>query len=321
MKNSGIGGQAVIEGIMMRNKDEYAVAVRLSSGEIKVKKEKFNSVIRNKYLKTIPFIRGFFNFIDSLTLGISTLSYSADMFAAEENAAEINKNREEVNKNISKSEGKSENETDTIPKAVMIATIAFSFLFAIFLFVIVPLGLSSFIGKNIESNWVKSFIEGVIRLAVFILYIGVISCFKDIKRIYMYHGGEHKCINCIENGLPLTVENVRKSSKEHKRCGTSFLLFVILFSIIIGMFISVKVIWLKVLIRLLLIPIIAGISYEFIKVAGNTNNSIVNFLSKPGLWMQGMTVKEPDDSMIEVAIKAVEEVFDWEEFLERYNNE
>ena len=152
-------------------------------------------------------------------------------------------------------------------------------------------------------------------MMIFLAYIASISLMKDIQRVFMYHGAEHKCINCIEHGMELNVENVRKSSRLHKRCGTSFLLFVMIISIIFFAFIDVKSRVLKVVLRWLLIPVIAGVSYEFIRLAGKSDNPVVNFLSKPGLWLQKLTTREPDDSMIEVGIASVEAVFDWRKYL------
>jgi uncharacterized protein YqhQ len=164
-------------------------------------------------------------------------------------------------------------------------------------------------------------LEGVIRLVIFIGYVALISLMKDIRRVYMYHGAEHKCINCIEHGMDLTVDNVRKSSRFHKRCGTSFLLIVMLVSILFFMFIRVDSPILRVVLRLLLIPVIAGVSYEFIRLAGRSDNAVVNLLSKPGLWLQGLTTKEPDDEMIEVGIASVEAVFDWKPYVEEIRRE
>ena len=153
--------------------------------------------------------------------------------------------------------------------------------------------------------------EGVIRVVIFLLYILLISRTKDIKRTFMYHGAEHKCINCIEHGLELNIDNVRKSSKQHKRCGTSFLFFVMIVSIIFCFFITTDSQVLRIIIRIALLPVIAGVSYEIIRLAGNSDNPVINLLSQPGMWVQNMTTKEPEDDMIEVAIRAVEEVFDW----------
>lgn len=191
--------------------------------------------------------------------------------------------------------------------------------FALGLFFFLPYFLSGIFHKVISSDTVIALLEGLIRLAIFIGYIALISLTPDIKRVFMYHGAEHKCINCIEHGMELNVENVRKSSRQHKRCGTSFLLIVMLISIVFFLFIRVDSRILQLVLRLLLIPVIAGVSYEFIRLAGRYDNRLVNILSKPGLWMQKMTTKEPDDEMIEVGIASVEAVFDWRKWQKEEN--
>ena len=299
MKSSNIGGQAVLEGIMMKNKDTYAVAVRRPDQEIAVDVQQYKSIIPWETCKKIPFIRGIFNFVDSLVLGVKTLMFSASFFEEEE---------EEDAELLTEEEAAAKEKKE---QRIMTVTMIFSLVIALALFMVLPYWLSSLIGKNIKSRYVLTLIEGVIRMAIFLGYIILISRMKDIQRTFMYHGAEHKCINCIEHGLDLTVENVRKSSKQHKRCGTSFLFFVMVVGIILCFFITTRSPVLRVVIRLLLIPVIAGISYEIIKLAGSSDNVLVNLLSKPGLWVQNLTTKEPDDSMIEVAIKAVEAVFDW----------
>jgi hypothetical protein len=197
-------------------------------------------------------------------------------------------------------------------------TVVLSVVIAIALFMVLPLFIADIMARYVP--WVTTahvpVIEGVVKIALFILYILLISLMDDIKRTFMYHGAEHKCINCIENGRVLNVENVRKSSRYHKRCGTSFLLIVLIISIIMFMLIRTDIVWIKYLIRVLLVPVIAGISYEFIKKAGSSDSKIMNILSMPGMWMQKITTKEPTDDMIEVAIQAVEAVFDWEQYLE-----
>jgi uncharacterized protein YqhQ len=199
---------------------------------------------------------------------------------------------------------------------MMGGTVALSIILAIGIFFVVPYFISSFFQRFIETQWIIALLEGMIRLAIFIGYVSLVSLVPDIKRTYMYHGAEHKCINCIEHGLELTLENVRKSSKQHKRCGTSFLLIVMLISVVFFMFIRVDSAILKLLLRLLLIPVIAGVSYEFIRLAGKYDNWFINLLSVPGLWMQNITTKEPDDDMIEVGIASVEAVFDWKKWQE-----
>ena len=190
-----------------------------------------------------------------------------------------------------------------------------SFVLAIAIFMVLPYGISNLFRKVIPSYLVRIILEGVIRIAIFVAYIWLISRMEYIRRLYQYHGAEHKCINCIEHGLPLTVENVRVSSKEHKRCGTSFLMFVMIVGIVLLFFVKTESHILRVVIRIALLPIIAGISYEIIRVAGSSDHPVVNFLSKPGLMLQRLTTKEPDDSMIEVAIASVEAVFDWRAYL------
>lgn len=305
MKYSGIGGQAVMEGVMMKNQDRYAVAVRKPDHEIEVNVKDYKGTVKNKRLRKLPLVRGVVNFIESLYLGMSTLMYSASFFEddEEEKAKKAVMTQEERTK-LEEKEKKQE-------KALMGGTVVFSIVFALLLFFMLPFFLSRFFHKVIESETLIALIEGVIRLLIFVGYIAVISLTPDIKRVFMYHGAEHKCINCIEHGMELTVENVRKSSKEHKRCGTSFLLIVMLISIVFFMFIRVDSRILQLGLRLLLIPVIAGVSYEFIRLAGRYDNWFVNLLSKPGLLMQGLTTREPDDEMIEVGIASVEAVFDW----------
>ena len=300
MKSSNIGGQAVLEGIMMRHGDDYAVAVRKPDGEIFVQKEEYHSVIKWKALTKIPFIRGVFNFIDSMVLGIKTLMFSAEFYEDEE---EVKSEKELTEEEIAKKEKQE--------KWMMNATVAISVVIAVAVFMVLPYFLSSLLKPRMPSYHLRTLVEGFVRIGIFILYIALISRMDDIQRTFMYHGAEHKCINCIEHGLPLTVDNVRISSRQHKRCGTSFLFFVLAISIILLMLIQVESPLMRVIVRIALIPVIAGISYEVLKLAGRSENPIINILSRPGLAIQKLTTKEPDDSMIEVAIQAVEAVFDW----------
>ncbi len=293
MKYSGVGGQAVLEGIMMRNGDKYAVAVRKPDKEIDVQVFDCKGPIKNKKLKSIPLVRGVFNFVDSLYLGMGSLLHSAEFIEDEEEEIDVEKE-----------------------KAMMGWTVVLAVVMSIGLFFVVPYLISLFFQSFIQSRFVITLLEGVVRLAIFITYVSLVTLMPDIKRTYMYHGAEHKCINCIEQGLELNVENVRKSSKEHKRCGTSFLFLVILISIVFFMFIKVDSGVLKLAIRLLLIPVIAGVSYEFIRLAGRFDNWLVNAISAPGLLMQRITTLEPDDDMIEVGIASVEAVFDWKKWQE-----
>lgn len=304
MRYSGVGGQAVMEGVMMKNKDKYAVAVRKPNHEIEVKVSDCKSVIKNEKLRNLPIVRGVVNFIESLSLGMKTLMYSASFFEDEEDTAKKEKLSPEEKKKMEEKEKKEE-------KLLMSGTLAFSVVFALLLFFALPYFLSGFFHKVIASETLIALIEGLIRLVIFVGYIALISLTPDIKRTFMYHGAEHKCINCIEHGMELNVENVRKSSRLHKRCGTSFLLIVMLISIVFFMFIRVDSKILQLLLRLLLIPVIAGVSYEFIRLAGRYENWFLNIFSKPGMWMQRLTTKEPGDEMIEVGIASVEAVFDW----------
>ena len=300
MKSSNIGGQAVLEGIMMRHGDDYAVAVRKPDGEIFVQKEEYHSVIKWKALTKIPFVRGVFNFIDSMVLGIKTLMFSAEFYEDEE---EVKSEKELTEEEIAKKEKQE--------KWMMNATVAISVVIAVAVFMVLPYFLSSLLKPLMPSYHLRTLVEGFVRIGIFILYIALISRMDDIQRTFMYHGADHKCINCIEHGLPLTVDNVRISSRQHKRCGTSFLFFVLAISIILLMLIQVESPLMRVIVRIALIPVIAGISYEVLKLAGRSENPIINLLSRPGLAIQKLTTKEPDDSMIEVAIQAVEAVFDW----------
>ena len=300
MKSSNIGGQAVLEGIMMRHGDDYAVAVRKPDGEIFVQKEEYHSVIKWKALTKIPFIRGVFNFIDSMVLGIKTLMFSAEFYEDEE---EVKSEKELTEEEIAKKEKQE--------KWMMNATVAISVVIAVAVFMVLPYFLSSLLKPLMPSYHLRTLVEGFVRIGIFILYIALISRMDDIQRTFMYHGAEHKCINCIEHGLPLTVDNVRISSRQHKRCGTSFLFFVLAISIILLMLIQVESPLMRVIVRIALIPVIAGISYEVLKLAGRSENPIINLLSRPGHAIQKLPTKEPDDSMIEVAIQAVEAVFDW----------
>ena len=306
MRYSGVGGQAVMEGVMMKNREAYAVAVRKPDQTIETKVSEYNGTIKNKKIRKLPIIRGVINFVESLYLGMSTLMFSASFFEDEEEEA-AKKKRESMT--LEEKEKKQE-------KALMGGTVAFSIILALAIFFALPYFLSGFFRKVIDSETLIALLEGVIRLVIFVAYIAIISLTPDIKRTFMYHGAEHKCINCIEHGLELNVENVRASSKQHKRCGTSFLLIVMLISIVFFMFIRVDSGVLRLLLRLLLIPVIAGVSYEFIRLAGRYDNWFVNLLSQPGLWMQRLTTKEPSDDMIEVGIAAVNAVFDWKKWQE-----
>lgn len=302
MKPSGIGGQAVIEGIMMKNKDMYSVAVRKPDGEIEVNLGTYRSIVKNKMLRETPLVRGVVNFVDSLFLGMRTLTFSASFYEEEEEPTKADEVLDKLFK------GNAE-------KVIMGLTVAFSIVMAVGIFMILPYFLTNFLRDYVVSNSLLAIIEGIVRVGIFVLYITLISRMNDIQRVFMYHGAEHKCINCIENGLELNVENVLKSSKHHKRCGTSFLFIVMVVSIIFFIFIDVTSPVLRVVIRLLLVPVIAGVSYELIRLAGRSESKFVQIISYPGMLMQRLTTKEPDAEMVEVAIAAVEAVFDWDTFI------
>ena len=305
MRPSGIGGQAVLEGIMMKNKEKYSVAVRKPDGQIEVRTIVYRSIAGDSKWAKLPLIRGVVNFIDSLILGMESLSYSASFYDDEEE-----QEPGKFEKLLVKLFG------EKAEKVVMGCTVAFSVIMAVAIFMVLPYYISGIFRNFIVSNTLLAVLEGVIRLGLFTLYVVLISCMKDIKRTYMYHGAEHKCINCIERGRELNVKNVRKSSRYHARCGTSFLFIVMVISIIFFIFIRVESPVARVVVRVLLVPVIAGVAYEFIRLAGRSNNIVMRILSLPGKGMQMLTTKEPDDTMIEVAIAAVEAVFDWRAYLD-----
>lgn len=288
-----------MEGVMMKNQEKYAVAVRVPNQEIVVEVSDYQGIVQNKKIRNMPIFRGVFSFIESLTLGIRALTFSASFFD-EEDAKEMTKKQEDM---------------------MMGGTVALSIVLAVAIFMILPYYISVFLGRFLASDMLVALLEGIIRLVIFIGYVAGISLMPDIKRVYMYHGAEHKCINCIEHGMDLNVENVRESSRLHKRCGTSFLLIVMLISIVFFMVIRVDNRVARLALRLVLIPVIAGVSYEFIRLAGRSDNKLVNLLSKPGLWLQHLTTREPDDSMIEVGIASVEAVFDWRSYVEEIRGE
>lgn len=302
VKPSGIGGQAVLEGVMMKNRDRYAVAVRKPDGEIEVEKGHCQSLRDKYFVCDLPIIRGVVTFVESLVLGMKSLTDSSKYYEDDE----------EENKQKQMDEAAKERHE----KIETTCTVILSIVLAVGIFMFLPFFISELLKNVIKSAKVLAVIEGIIRIVLFIGYVFAISFVDDIKRVFMYHGAEHKTINCVEHMLPLTVENVRKQSREHKRCGTSFIFIVLFISIIFFIFIRVDNMWLKVLYRIVLVPVIAGVSYEFIRLAGKSENALVNILSKPGMMLQKLTTKEPDDSMIEVAIASVEAVFDWKKFQE-----
>lgn len=300
---SGIGGQAVLEGVMMKNKDSYAVAVRKPDGEIEIETQEYLGVLHGSKIKKLPFLRGMFNLVDSMRLGMRTLNYSASFYEDEDARETLT---DKAVKKVFR---------DKAEKVFMFFTAILSVIIAVGIFVVLPYYLTSLLERYTLDRTLLSILEGVIRITIFVLYVVLISIMKDIRRLYRYHGAEHKCINCIERGRALTVRNVKKSSRQHKRCGTSFMLFVLLISCVVFFFITVTNPVYRILLRIALIPVIAGVAYEIIRLAGRSNNIIILILSMPGLLLQRLTTKEPDEDMILVAIASVEAVFDWKEFL------
>ena len=300
-----IGGQAVIEGVMMKNMDSYAVSVRKPNGKIETKVEECVSFAEKHPLFQLPVFRGMANFLESMVIGMKTLNYSASFYEDEEEQTE-SRTEQLLEKILG----------EKAEKIIMGIVLVFSLAISIGLFMILPYIASEALGKLIRNEYVILFMEGIIRIAIFLGYIVLISRMEDIKRVFMYHGAEHKTINCLEAGVPLTPENVDNFSRLHKRCGTSFIFIVMIISMVFFFFIRVDTIWLRIVLRLLFLPLVAGVSYEFIRLAGSSDHPLVQIFSKPGLALQRLTTKEPDHSMIEVAIASVEGVFDWREYLE-----
>lgn len=303
-----IGGQAVIEGVMMKNKDRYAVSVRKPDGKIETKVEECVSFAEKHPLFKLPILRGMVNFLESMVIGMQTLNYSASFYEDEEEQTE-----EKTEQFLEKFLG------EKAEKVIMGIVLVFSLAISIGLFMILPYIASEAAGKIIHNEYGILLMEGVIRIVIFLGYIVLISQMEDIKRVFMYHGAEHKTINCLEAGVELTTENVDNYSRLHKRCGTSFIFIVMIISMVFFFFIRVDTIWLRIVLRLLFLPLVAGVSYEFIRLAGSSDHPLVQIFSKPGLALQKLTTKEPDHSMIEVAIASVEGVFDWREYLDSLN--
>ncbi len=302
MERIYIGGQAVIEGVMMKNKDQYAVAVRKPDQTIETKVEIYESLGERIPFFRIPIVRGVVNFIESLVIGMKTLTYSASFYEEDEETQKDSQAEKAAKKG---GEG-----------ILMFFSVMISVILAVGLFILLPAWISEYIRRGIDNNVVVALLEGVIRLAIFLLYVFAISQMKDIKRVFMYHGAEHKTINCLEAGVPLTPENVMKFSRFHKRCGTSFLFLVMIISILFFMVINVDSAVLRIVLRLLLVPVIAGVSYEVLRLAGKNDSLIIKIISAPGLWVQRMTTREPELDMLEVAIASVEGVLDWRAYQE-----
>ena len=312
MKSSNIGGQAVMEGIMMRHKDKYSIAVRRPDNEIELKVEDYKCIFGNAKFLKYPLIRGVVSFVDSLVVGTKCLMYSAEIAGDEEDEEDKQKNAALSEEELAAKKAKEDRQF----KWLLYVTVAISIVVSVAAFMLLPYALASLCKKVGASEFAVTIVEAFVKLALFMGYMLLISRMKDIQRTFMYHGAEHKCINCVEHGLPLTVENVLASSRQHKRCGTSFLFLVMLISIFLHfIFVLVPFYWVRLFGRLLMVPVVAGISFEIIQWAGRSDSKLADFFSKPGLAMQKLTTKEPTADMAEVAIRAVEAVFDWKAYL------
>lgn len=290
IKPKAVGGQAVIEGVMMKGAEDIAIAVRKPDGEIVVKKEKLKS--NRKKISKIPILRGIFTFVDSMVMGVNALLYSADFVEVEE---------EGEKKKPSKLD-------EFLEKNIIWISVVISVAFSVGLFILLPTVLVGVFKRYTANTLILNGIEGIVRIVIFLGYILAISGMKDIKRVFEYHGAEHKSIFCYENGEELTVENVKKYGRLHPRCGTSFLFIVMIVSILLFSLFSWSGVLMRLLIRILLIPVVAGISFEIIKWAGKSQSKLSCIVSAPGMWLQKLTTREPDDKQIEVAVEALKNV-------------
>ena len=296
---TSIGGQAVIEGVMMRGPKEIATAVRKSDGSIVIDKSPVSSVVLKYKLNKIPIVRGVVSFVESLVTGMKCLMFSADQMDIED---------EEDYKPSKFEKWLDDKFGDRVKDIAIYFSVAAALVFSVFLFMLLPNALATVIKHFTENHVVLNLAEGVIRMAIFLGYLTLVSRMKDIQRVFEYHGAEHKTIATYESGDELTVENARTHSRFHPRCGTSFLLIVMVVSIIVFSCLKWGHMWQNMLYRLLLLPVVAGISYEMIKIAGRSKNRFVALLTKPGLWLQRITTREPDDSQLEVAIASLKAV-------------
>ncbi len=294
-KKTTVGGQAVIEGVMMRGTKGLATAVRLPNGSIEVKKESSESLTKKNKFLGFPIIRGFISLIESLIIGIKSLEYSASFFEDDEEESESKFDK--WFEKVFKEKGNS---------VLMGISLVFSIAFSTLLFFILPTALTSLVKKAITSNVVVlNIIEGIIRVIIFISYIFIVGKLEDIKRVYQYHGAEHKTIFCYESGIDLTPENAKKFGRLHPRCGTNFLFLVMVISIIIFSFTGWQSIGQRVISRVLLLPVVSGVTYEVIKWLGKSDSKISKIIAWPGLLLQKITTQEPDESMLEVAITSL----------------
>ncbi len=296
---TSIGGQAVLEGVMMRGPKQIATAVRKSDGEIVIDKKPVTSITqRFKFLK-FPVIRGVVNFIESMVVGVKCLMFSADLYDVEgEEAYEPSKFEKWLDDKFG----------DKIKDIAIYAAVAIALVMGIGLFMLLPTVIVGFLKPLIPGTVLLNLAEGVVRMSIFLIYLALVSRMSDIQRVFEYHGAEHKTIAAYEHGEELTAENARKYTRLHPRCGTSFLLIVMVISIIFFSFLRWDNVFERIIFRLLLLPVVAGVSYEIIKFAGRSKNKCVALLTKPGLWLQKLTTREPDDLQLEVAIAALKAV-------------
>lgn len=293
---TSIGGSAVMEGVMMRGPKEIATAVRKPDGEIEIDRRAVSSLVTKYHVNKIPVIRGVFAFFDSMISSIRALMWSAEFVDLEDDS------ESKFDKWLTEKFG------DKVKDIVIYFSLFISVIFSVGLFFVLPHFITSLLENVIESNLIKTLIEGVIRISIFLGYVLLASRMEDIKRVFQYHGAEHKTIFCYEAGLDLTVENARSMSRLHPRCGTSFLVYVMIISIILFSFVSWGNMWIRLGMKLLLLPVVAGISYEIIRWAGRSKNKVVCVISRPGMWLQNITTREPDDSQLEVAIESMKAV-------------
>lgn len=305
VRQNYIGGQAVIEGVMMRGKKMYAMAVRTPDGTLAVEKKDIDDVFSRYKIFKYPIFRGIASFIQSLIIGTKIIMRSTQLAGLEEETDE-NAEPSKFEKALQKMFG------DKLTDVLIYISVAVSLVFSIGLFFVLPVFIGSLLRPILPGTWALGIAEGLIRIAIFLLYLFLVSRMKEIKRVFQYHGAEHKTINCFEHGEELTVENVKKYTRLHKRCGTSFLLIVMIISMVVFFFIRTDTIWLRLVSRILLVPFVAGISYEVIRWAGRSDSPVVKIVSAPGLCLQKITTAEPDGSQIEAAIAAMKGVLEEE---------
>lgn len=296
MKKQPVGGQAVIEGVMMQSKNKRAIAVRKNDGEIIIRKRNIESWISDKNIDKIPFLRGAFILIETMIEGINSMNFSSEFFLdddEEESAFD-----KFINKLFK----------DKANDVIIVISLIIGLFFAMLLFVVTPTMIGGLFSRFINSDLILNLIEGFTRICILFIYILLISMNKDIKRVFEYHGAEHKAIYCYENDLDLTVENARKFKTQHPRCGTNFLFIVMFTSIILFSFFGWPNPIIRIIMRIVCVPIVAGISYEIIKLLGKYNNILTRIVAYPGMMLQKLTTKEPDDKQLEVALKALDSV-------------